>query len=937
MTETTKIFISYARSDNKKISPLLNALENIPDFEILRDTQDILPSEEWKPRLEELVRSADIIIFFLSNNSVASDICSWEIELSQELNKRTIPIVLGNVANAKVPKYISALNYIYFKHNSKIDDVIELVQQTVNTDIDWIREHTRLTEIATRWYRAQRIAAQPLRGHELQAAENWMARQPRTAPPPTELQLKFIIESRRLATRRQRIVTGVSIVSAIVLIGLSSAAWIQRNSAIQAEERAQNSLKSATRAANTMLIDLAGELNGARVPKSTVSSVLEKANKLRLELGNQFGDAPELSVLEGTASLALGDIYTDLGRTDEARNLIGHSISIRRKWLSAKPQDVNRMSMLANALYLHSLVFKETQNLSESKRAVNEALALRRKITTLAPKRHLNLSRMSTLYGELASFALGEEDYTTSRNLREEAIKLLEDYSFKNPEVEIGASIAQHQTKISLLLRELGDLDEAEALINLAEDNARKAVNKDTTRIGRYLTLASALSEKAEILEHTGQSENSFHIRKELMNIRNDLAIRDPQNVGFQSSYATALWEMGRIQQTRGQYAKSRDLIVKAIDIKNGLLNDDPSKLSHLINILSFSSDLVQTHVTLGEIEAAKLRLQDAQRALDRQPLNSSSFVLERTLWGFYNSSLFVASFQNDGAQMLKAIEKMEKVESLGLEREVGSIWWQHARGTRLSAKATALAQINDYKSANLAAADSIKQYLKLEKSEPENITWPINRLNTMVYQAFYQEKIQEISTSMVDELYVDAFNLSDQLTKRDPSRIEPFNSMVLIGYNRGNFYRDYGLFESAYNLFNAALEAFRIREARFPENANSKTDLENILSRLGLSAAEHAETLLKKRNPVQAEKWSKLAIKHSPNISGYVAELGHARMLQGDFAEALKIYQSVDGPIGFGDQSWTQYLTIHLKNLREVGYSDAELIPLIQFLKKSP
>ncbi len=74
-TPTTKVFVFYSRKDRAFVRRLVEGLEAEDDIEVFRDTEDILPTEEWKQRLEELIGEADTIAFVLSPNSAKSDVC----------------------------------------------------------------------------------------------------------------------------------------------------------------------------------------------------------------------------------------------------------------------------------------------------------------------------------------------------------------------------------------------------------------------------------------------------------------------------------------------------------------------------------------------------------------------------------------------------------------------------------------------------------------------------------------------------------------------------------------------------------------------------------------------------------------------------------------------------------------------------------------------
>ena len=114
-----RLFISYSRKDAARITALHTGLSDDDDLEVLLDTHDIAAAEEWKPRLESLIRSADTILFAVSPSSVTSEMCRWEIDLAESLNKRIVPILVKDVPDAKVPPTINKLNYIPFRRKSE--------------------------------------------------------------------------------------------------------------------------------------------------------------------------------------------------------------------------------------------------------------------------------------------------------------------------------------------------------------------------------------------------------------------------------------------------------------------------------------------------------------------------------------------------------------------------------------------------------------------------------------------------------------------------------------------------------------------------------------------------------------------------------------------------------------------------------------------------
>ena len=69
-----KVFVSYSRTDTAFVDELVDGLE-YSGFEATLDRHSIVEGEEWKKRLGALIADADTIVFVLSPDSVASQIC----------------------------------------------------------------------------------------------------------------------------------------------------------------------------------------------------------------------------------------------------------------------------------------------------------------------------------------------------------------------------------------------------------------------------------------------------------------------------------------------------------------------------------------------------------------------------------------------------------------------------------------------------------------------------------------------------------------------------------------------------------------------------------------------------------------------------------------------------------------------------------------------
>jgi hypothetical protein len=189
--ERLKVFISYARSDGAALAEdLVTGLE-LSGFAPFLDRHDIAAAEDWEARLGALIQSADTIVFIISPAAIKSERCAWEVDCAAKFGKRLIPIRLipikgDPVAEADVPERLRRLNYVFFREGqSSLKPIAELAT-ALRQDVEWIREHTRLTEIAVRWEARRQAGAAAddllLRGDDLKEVAAWAARRKENAP-----------------------------------------------------------------------------------------------------------------------------------------------------------------------------------------------------------------------------------------------------------------------------------------------------------------------------------------------------------------------------------------------------------------------------------------------------------------------------------------------------------------------------------------------------------------------------------------------------------------------------------------------------------------------------------------------------------------------------------------------------------------------------------
>ena len=201
--EKPGIFISYARSDSSALAEELVTGLELAGFRPFLDRHDIAGAEDWEARLGALILGADTVVFILSPAAVRSERCAWEVERAAELGKRLIPVQGAPVPEADVPERLRRLNYIFFHEGQSFARPLRELAAVLRQDVEWIREHTRLSEAAARWRARDRGSGAAndllLRGDDLADSKAWLARRKENGPEITALLSSFLTASEERA------------------------------------------------------------------------------------------------------------------------------------------------------------------------------------------------------------------------------------------------------------------------------------------------------------------------------------------------------------------------------------------------------------------------------------------------------------------------------------------------------------------------------------------------------------------------------------------------------------------------------------------------------------------------------------------------------------------------------------------------------------------
>lgn len=228
------VFLSYSRKDSEFTRGLHDALTAL-GRKTWADWEGIPPSDKWMARIHAAIDEAEAVLFIISPDSLDSTVCGEELDFSFGRNKRVIP-VMHREPRGEVRADLAELNWIFARPSDDLNEAVSRIIEAVDTDLGWVRAHTRLLVRAAEWDRRERDASYTLRGRDLRDFETLQAEGTDKEPRLTRLQSEYLLASRRATTRRQQLTwTGVT-VAVIVASVLGTFAWLQSQERLRQAE-----------------------------------------------------------------------------------------------------------------------------------------------------------------------------------------------------------------------------------------------------------------------------------------------------------------------------------------------------------------------------------------------------------------------------------------------------------------------------------------------------------------------------------------------------------------------------------------------------------------------------------------------------------------------------------------------------------------------------
>ncbi len=230
------LFISYSRTTSELANALTDALE-ARGYRVWIDQESITPASDWRARISVGIEGARAVVLILSERFIASPNCDRELVEAVGLGKRLIPVLAEPIPIERLPDPVPDLDLI-MATDAELGAVVDEVVVAVETDLEWLDEHTRLLQSALRWAETPEDRSLLLRGNDLRAVLGLVAAAGGRAPTVTLAQRSFLnaCEENR---RRVRNLSWAAALAATAIVGLAAIATVQRAAAVEARTGAE--------------------------------------------------------------------------------------------------------------------------------------------------------------------------------------------------------------------------------------------------------------------------------------------------------------------------------------------------------------------------------------------------------------------------------------------------------------------------------------------------------------------------------------------------------------------------------------------------------------------------------------------------------------------------------------------------------------------------
>jgi hypothetical protein len=128
------VFVSYSRRDAGFAGDLVQRLE-ARGKSVWLDTHGIGDGEVFPAAIRSAIEQADVFVFVITPDAVASRFCEAEVDHAVALGKRLVPVLRAPVSDDALPEAIRIRNWVPFTPDQSPDAATARLVTAIDTDI----------------------------------------------------------------------------------------------------------------------------------------------------------------------------------------------------------------------------------------------------------------------------------------------------------------------------------------------------------------------------------------------------------------------------------------------------------------------------------------------------------------------------------------------------------------------------------------------------------------------------------------------------------------------------------------------------------------------------------------------------------------------------------------------------------------------------------
>jgi tetratricopeptide (TPR) repeat protein len=518
------------------------------------------------------------VVALVRPSFLVSEACKWELDQAKATNKRLVPVVIEPVAAADLPQSIGKIHLLPAVGAFDFRTDLRPLAVALNTDRQWIKEHTRLASEARQWSLRGREPSLLLRGRALADAESWQDRQPSAAPSPSDEILELMLASRRAATERQRAWVAGSLAATVFAFALAAFAAFQW-------QRAETSYTAARTNLDSLIKDLAAEMqNTEGMPVTVIQRILKNGEALAANLKEASGGDQRLEQSRAAMLYEFGKTYQKINEREQAVKASDQSLAIRRKLAAAHPQSIELEANLAESLDLAGDLEREQKRYEEARALYSAASRIGLSLIAKVPMNSdyaVNLSKALIRLGDLdrvsKSFFEAKGRYLDAFEKIKSALRNGEG----EPPVAVQRELTWNYNKIGDVSADLKEYADADVAYSNGLCVREYLSIKDPADTRLQHDISWSYDKIAGAKMQTGDFTGALDAAFASLAIRRKLAASDPKNLIWRRDAAASLHLIGEIKAKAGDYTGARMFFLAAAEARLAMKKDSPGDAAY--------------------------------------------------------------------------------------------------------------------------------------------------------------------------------------------------------------------------------------------------------------------------------------------------------------------------------------------------------------------